>query len=117
MEGTVEQYKKSVKQLLSSYEALHTEHSHVELLFDDIHLRYMAVRVGWMKRKRIHLCLVHIDICDGLLVIQCNNTEDLLIDELEALGIPRQKIVLGFLPPEIRALENQHEIEEQLEPA
>ncbi|MFN8488601.1 MAG: XisI protein [Caldilineaceae bacterium] len=117
MEGTVEQYKKSVKQFLSTYESLHTEHLHVELLFDDVRLRYMAVRVGWINRKRIHLCLIHIEICDGFLIIQCNNTEDLIIDELEALGISRQKIILGFLPPEIRTLEALHEREVRLEPA
>ena len=113
----LEDYKNSVKRLLSEYESLHTEHSQVELLFDDARLRSMAVRVGWMKRKRIHLCLVHIDICDEMIIIQCNNTEDLLIAELEAMGIPRQRISLGFLPPEVRALSNHYVSEGMLEPA
>ena len=117
MDKTVEYYKRCVKQLLSTYESLHTERSQVDLLFDDARMHYMAVRVGWANRKRLHLCLVHIDICNDLIVIQCNNTEDLITDELEAMGIPRQKICLGFLPPEVRAFANQHEPQQMLEPA
>jgi hypothetical protein len=115
MEKTVEHYKNSVKRLLATYESLRTEYSRVELVFDDLRLRYMAVRVGWMNRKRIHLCLIHIDICDETIVIQCNNTEDLIVADLEDMGIPRQRICFGFLPPEVRALEDPHKNETVLE--
>lgn len=108
MERTLIFYKNCVKQLLSTYESLQTERSHVELLFDDERMHYMAVRVGWVNRKRLHLCLVHIDICDDMIVIQCNNTEDMIADELEELGIPRHKICLGFLPPEVRVFANPY---------
>jgi len=104
MDQEVEFYGKRVKQIVSKYESLSTEQSKVELLFDDERMRYMAVRVGWSGQRRIHLCLVHIDIYDEKVVIQCNNTEDLLIDELEEVGIPRKQICSGFLPPEVRAL-------------
>ena len=117
MGKTVEDYKRCVKQLLSAYESLHTERSQVDLLFDDERMHYMAVRVGWANRKRLHLCLVHIDICDDMIVIQCNNTEDLIATELEEMGIPRHKISLGFLPPEVRMLVYQDEQQRVLEPA
>ena len=61
------------------------------------------------------LCLVHIDICDEMIVIQCNNTEDLLVNELEEMGIPRQQIRLGFLPPEVRSLADDRESQPVLE--
>lgn len=117
MGKTIEHYKKCVKQLLATYESLHTERSQVDLIFDDERMHYMAVRVGWANRKRLHLCLVHIDICDEMLIIQCNNTEDSIASELEAMGIPSHKICLGFLPPEVRALAHQHEPRHVLEPA
>jgi hypothetical protein len=45
---------------------------------------------------------VHIDICDEIVIIQCNDTEDLIATELVEMGIPRERIVLGFLPPEVQ---------------
>ncbi len=74
--------------------------AHMEVLFDDERLRYMAVWVGWWKSKRIHQCTIHIDICDDMVIIQCNDTEDLIGTELANMGIPKEKICLGFLPPE-----------------
>ncbi|MCB9156135.1 MAG: XisI protein [Caldilineaceae bacterium] len=93
-------YQESVKKILSQYEQLETEHSKVLLLFDDMRMDYMAVRVGWMNQRRIHVCLVHIEIVDNHVVIHCNNTEDMIAAELVELGIPAAKIRLGFLPPE-----------------
>jgi hypothetical protein len=116
-EKSLDFYKKCIKQLLSEYEPLETEWSRVELLFDDERMRYMAVRVGWFKQKRIHLCLVHIDIYDDTIIVQCNNTEDMVVTELVEMGIPRAKIQLGFLPPEVQALSEQAASQEQLEPA
>ncbi len=102
MESTLEFYQQCIKTLLTQYESLHTEWSHVELLFDDERMRYMAVRVGWFKQKRIHLCLVHIDICGDAIMIQCNNTEDMVATELVDMGISREKIGLSFIPQEAR---------------
>ena len=96
-------YKQAIKQLLSTYEALETNNSKVILLFDDARQSYMVVRVGWLGQKRIHLCLVHIDICENMVVVQANNTEDMIASELVYLGIPREKIQLGFLPPQQQA--------------
>ena len=115
MEKTLAFYKSCVKRLLSAYESLRTERSQVELLFDDERMHYMAVRVGWNNRKRLYLCLVHIDICDEMIVIQCNNTEDLLVNELEEMGIRRQQIRLGFLPPEVHSLIDDQESQPVLE--
>ncbi|MBV7337583.1 XisI protein [Chloroflexi bacterium TSY] len=114
MDKKVETYKKCVKELLLPYESLHTERSKVELIFDDERMRYMAVRVGWSDRKRLHLCLVHIDICDNKIIIQCNNTEDLIISELEEMGVPRPDICSGFLPPELRTIADQPERQPEL---
>jgi hypothetical protein len=99
MEKTMNHYAQFVKRLLGRYESLSTEHSRVELLFDDARGHYMAVRLGWSPRKRIHLCLVHIDIRDDLVVIQCNNTEDEVATELVNMGVPAENIRLEFLPP------------------
>ena len=116
MEKEIALYKQCVKQLLSKYEALTTNETKVELVFDEKHLRYMAVRLGWSKQRRIHLCLVHIDISNDQVIIQANNTEDMVATELVLLGIPKEKIQLGFLPPGLQAFSALPVSNEQLEP-
>jgi hypothetical protein len=45
---------------------------------------------------------MHIDIIDGQVWIQANNTDRLIAEELVAAGIPPEAIVLGLQPPEVR---------------
>lgn len=104
MDNALEKYKAGIKKVLSAYQELKTDSTDVELLFDDERLRYMAVRVGWHKQKRIHLCLIHIDVREGSVIIQANNTEDEIDAELVEADIPREKICFGWLPPEAQAL-------------
>lgn len=92
-------YKECVKQLLCKYESLKDEDSEVELIFDDERMRYMALWVGWHKYKRVHQCIVHIDIVGDRIFIQCNDTEDSLVAELVEMGIPQENISLGFIHP------------------
>jgi hypothetical protein len=62
----------------------------------------MVVSVGWQKVKRIHGCLIHIDIINGKVWIQRDGTEHGIANELVAAGIPKDQIVLGFYTPEVR---------------
>jgi hypothetical protein len=99
----IKHYQSCIKQLLSEYESLTTDWSTIETIFDDVQMRYIVLRIGWNGQKRIHLCLVHIDIKDDMVIVQANNTEDMLDDELVALGIPHENIHPGILPPNIQA--------------
>jgi hypothetical protein len=118
MEKGLDVYKQGIKQVLSAYETLKTNQSEVKLLFDDDRMRYMVMRVGWFNQKHIHLCLVHIDITGDEVIIQCNNTEDMVATKLVKAGIPQNKIRLGFLPPGSQTfVEEQSELREQLQPA
>ena len=100
MESNITHYATAIKTVLREYQKFQTPNSAIELLFDDEHLRYMVIRVGWHQQKRIHLCLAHIDIVGDLVIIQSNNTEAPLAAELVDMGIPKEKIGLGFIPPE-----------------
>ena len=46
--------------------------------------------------------MIHIDIIDGQVWIQANNTDRLIAEELVAAGIPAESIVLGLQPPDVR---------------
>ena len=81
---------------------MQTEETDIELIFDDERQRYLVMRVGWIQHKRIHLCLVHIELRNHTIIIQANNTEEQLDDELVEMGIPREDIRLGLLPPDVQ---------------
>ena len=102
MASPIEFYKACIKQLLGEYEQLKTEWSAAELVFDDERMRYLVMRTGWFRGKRIHQCMVHIDICADKIVIQANHTERLLDEELMEMGVPRDKLCLGFIPPQMQ---------------
>ena len=52
--------------------------------------------------RPIHDALIHVEVLDGKLWIQFDGTEDGIASELVEAGIPRDHIVLGFKPPEVR---------------
>jgi hypothetical protein len=108
MDKTISGYQDCIKQLLTAYQQETPEGVKTELIFDDQRLHYLAVRVGWFKQKSVYLCLVHLDVCDDMIVIQANNTEDPIDEALIELGVPREKICLGVLPPEVRDEAYQH---------
>jgi len=58
--------------------------------------------VGWDGQKRIHTCLLHLDIVEGKVWIQWDGREDGIARDLIAAGIAKHDIVLGFHPENIR---------------
>jgi hypothetical protein len=74
-----------------------------EAVFDEANDRYLILTVGWEGRvRRIHHCLIHLDIIDGKIWIQRDGTEDGIAYELEAAGVPKSDIVLAFHSEEVR---------------
>ncbi|MBF2020024.1 MAG: XisI protein [Hydrococcus sp. C42_A2020_068] len=58
--------------------------------------------MGWEGKRRVHSCLVHLEIIDDKIWIQRDGTEDGIANDLVAAGIPKNQIILAFHPPEIR---------------
>jgi hypothetical protein len=102
--ASLENYRNLVKQILTEYSQIPPSDSGVEnaTIFDLENDRYMLFSLGWSKGRRIHYCVMHIDIIDTQVWIQANNTDRLIAEELVAAGIPPEAIVLGLQPPEVR---------------
>lgn len=98
METSITFYQRCIKQLLSEYESLQTDQLSTELIFDDERKHYLVMWMGWNGHKRIHECAIHLNIVDDKIIIQWNDTEELLEDSLVSLGIPKQDIVVGTIP-------------------
>lgn len=71
----------------------------VQQIFDTEHDHYQLVHTGWYKTERLYGCILHLDICDGKIWIQYDGTEIGVADELAALGVPKEDIVLAYHPP------------------
>ncbi|MEI2577631.1 XisI protein [Scytonema sp. PRP1] len=90
-----------IKQLLTTYSQYGKSEGEVEVqtIFDTEHDHYQLVYVGWQKNRRVYGCVLHLDIKDEKIWIQHNGTEANITDELVALGVAKQDIVLGFHSP------------------
>jgi XisI protein len=73
-----------------------------QVLFDDEHQCYQISAVGWDDGKQVLQIVVYIEIRDGLVWLQADNTDYGVGDELLRLGVPREKIVLGWQTPFMR---------------
>ena len=100
----IDAWRDTIELVLSEHAAIPYHRSEVrsEVVFDRAHDRYLIVDAGWERGDRVHGTLVHVDIIDGRIWIQCDGTEQGVAHELVAAGVPRDKIVLGFREPDLR---------------
>src|SRR5436190_18290359 len=102
----VAHYREVVRRLLEEYGSYKPSHGQIdtEVIVDPEHDHFELMHVGWDGVRRVHGSVVHVDIIDGKIWIQYDGTSRPVADELEAAGIPRQDIVLGFHPASLRQL-------------
>jgi len=100
----VSTYWQAVERVLTVYTTIPYAHGGLrcEALFDRERARYALITHGWNAGKRVHFTLVHIDIVDGKVRIEKDNTEEGVAAELVQAGIPKSQIVLAFRPLEVR---------------
>jgi hypothetical protein len=99
-----EHYRVIVRRLIEEY-ARHTpSHGQIEAetVVDRERDHYEVMHVGWDGVRRVHGCVIHIDIRGDKIWVQYDGTSRPVADELVGAGIPREDIVLGFQPAEVR---------------
>jgi hypothetical protein len=75
-----------------------------QLIADKERNRFQVIVFGWENdQKLVNSTLLHFEIKNGKIWVQQNWTEIEVAKELMARGIPKQEIVLGFLPESMRA--------------
>ena len=100
---TVERYRQIIERILIDYAQIPYAYGDIrsQTVFDRLNDHYLLINVGW-DRRRVHGCLVHVNIIDGKVWIQRDGTEEGIATELEAAGVPKEHIVLAFRSPEMR---------------
>lgn len=99
----LEQKRQLIQRGLTDYAKATYAYGELELqtVFDTVRDHYLLVLVGWHNR-RVHGCLVHIDLIDGKLWIQRDGSEYGMACYLNDEGIPKDQIVLAFKSPDVR---------------
>ena len=99
-------YRQVIEQLLAEYARIPYAHGDVQrqTVFDRQGDHYLLMVVGREGLRRVHGCLVHVDIIDDKIWIQRDGTEWGIAQELVDAGVPKDRIVLAFRSPEMRRL-------------
>jgi hypothetical protein len=98
--GRVTAYREIVKQLLKEYAQHPPANGEIELetIFDEKQDRYQLIALGWQGKRRVHGCLIHIDLKDDKVWLQHDSTDAEIAKSLVEMGIPAGDIVLAFYP-------------------
>jgi hypothetical protein len=103
---TLNEWRQIIKKILAELAAIpfpEVVNLKAKTVFDESSDIYMVLVEGWQDVKRMHGCLVHVEINDGKIWIQQDGTEDGVANELLVAGIPKDRIVLAFKSPQTRA--------------
>jgi len=100
----LDRYREIVRQLICEYASYKPSHGQIETeaIIDPERDHYEVMQVGWDGVRRVHGSVIHIDIINGKIWIQHDGTNRAVAEALVEAGIPREAIVLGFHPADVR---------------
>ncbi len=101
---TLNHYHHIISEILKEYASLPYAYGDLKrkLIIGEDHKSYVLFTLGYLNERRVHGCVVHIEIIDDKIWIHEDGLEDGIASDSVRAGIPKNKIVLGFHPPEIR---------------
>lgn len=105
----IAKYRALIKQVIEMYAHpdSHTvfEEYETQTVYDDKRGYYYLMDIGWTSNsKRVHGCILHLDLKNDKIWIQKDGTEYGAANELIDLGVPKEDIVLAFQSPQRRKL-------------
>jgi len=98
-------YRSIARRIINEYARIPSAIGDIQTqaIFDDDGGHYLLMSMGWEQDRRVYFPAIHIDVTGDKVWLQCDNTSAVIADELVAAGIPQERIVLGFRPPDVRA--------------
>lgn len=99
-------YRKTIKRILTETieyigpaDGKGVEH---KLLFDQERDSYALIAIGWEDEQRVLDIIILLEIINGKIWLQADNTDLVIGRDLEHAGISKDEIVLGIHPPNVR---------------
>jgi hypothetical protein len=103
---TIENYRQIIRTVIKEYADFFTNPYSDDLklvpVFDCVGDHYLLITLGRERGRRVHSCLIHVDIVDGKFWIQHDDTEEGVATDLLNAGVPKEHIVLGFRSAKMR---------------
>jgi hypothetical protein len=101
---TLDTYRQLIEKILTEYARIPYAYGEIQIqtVFDRASDHYLLMLVGREGVRRVHGCLVHVDIINGNIWIQRDGTEHGIARDLLEAGVPKDHIVLAFHSPEAR---------------
>jgi hypothetical protein len=78
--------------------------TNLQIIADEKNHHYLLLEASWQGNRRIYGPTIHLDIIDNKIWIQHDGTEEGVANELVAMGIEKQQIVLAFKSLERRKI-------------
>src|SRR5262252_1134060 len=102
----IDRYRQIITNLLTRLAAVPNIEQGIQdrTVFDRDNDSYAVIAERWDGEERVHNIVAHLEIINGKVWIQADNTDIVIARELETSGIPKSDIVLGFRSPPVRAL-------------
>ena len=100
---TIKHYQQILEDLIQQY-AQKPSHGEIEpeIIIDRDRKHYELMHIGWDGSRRVHGSVLHLDLIDGKIWIQHDGTAPGVALDLVEAGVPREDIVLGFRPADVR---------------
>jgi hypothetical protein len=107
----VNDYRQIIKDFLEASIAPSPEDPNFEaqLICDRDRDHYQLVSLGWQGHRRFYSVLIHLDIKDGKVWVQKNDTDRLTAQELVEICVVREDNVFGLQPAYARA-DTEHSV-------
>jgi hypothetical protein len=104
MDNKLELYQQSIISVLEEYAQVASQIEEIEsqVIADTKNNHYLVMQLGWLESHFSHDCMIHLDIKDEKIWLQCNWTDRSIAEELIEKGVERNDIVLGFIPADQR---------------
>lgn len=98
------QYRDIIQSTLLEYTKIPYAYGDLQcrLIISEDRNDFLLITLGWEDNIQVHGCLVHLQIIGDKIWIYRDGIEDGIANDLLSAGIPKEKIVLGFHPPEVR---------------
>src|SRR5258708_7346056 len=99
-------YRRVIRDVIKEYASYKPSNGQIETeaIIDAEKDHYAVMHVGWDGVRRVHGCVIHINISGGKVWVQHDGTNRPVVKELTAAGIPQEEIVLAFHPVHLRHL-------------
>jgi hypothetical protein len=104
LEAKNARYREIIRQLLTEWAAVPYAMEGIQsrTLFDESQDCYAVISEGWLGNERVLDIILNLEIINGKVWIQADNTDIVIARKLEEKGIPKSDIVLGFRSPDVR---------------